>query len=186
MEPYIGEIRLFALPYAPLGWLDCNGALLDVGSHIMLFSVIGSAYGGDGQKNFALPDLQGRAVLGAGNGVGLQSRPAGSVVGSETVALTTPHLPPHTHAVTTYSTGKDEELSDKATAVHFLSRYKVKGSTKLAKYFLKPPAGKHIANVKLSARTISAFGGDEPHGNMQPYLTLRYCIADQGIYPVPQ
>lgn len=107
-------------------------------------------------------------------------------MGLETEVLTTLHLPPHTHEVTTYSTGEDDELSDKATGIHFLSRYKVKGGTKLAKYFLKPPAGKHISNVKLSARTISPFGGSQPHENMQPYLTLRYCIANQGIYPVPQ
>ncbi|WP_018390730.1 phage tail protein [Ancylobacter sp. FA202] len=181
MEPFIGEIRLFPLHYPPKGWLICNGNLLEIRSHTTLFSIIGVNYGGDGTINFALPNIQGRAVLGAGTGLGLSTYSVGDDAGMESVMLTRSNLPPHNHMVTTYASNTDGALDGLPAETNFLGRYKVRGNPSVAEHFLP---GSENLDTELSPITVGLAGGNEQHSNMQPYLTLLYCIATEGIYPM--
>lgn len=183
MEPFIGEIRLFAINFAPRGWADCNGKLMDLQSNAVLFSILGTTYGGDGKTSFALPDLRGCAAVGAGAGPGLPNINLGEVVGAETVRLTTSNLPSHTHIVSTYASNADSDLAEVGDETRFLSRYKVKGLTNVAEHFRSPSIPGPTVNVQMSPSSIGVTGGNQPHENMQPYLTMRYCIALDGIYP---
>lgn len=181
MEPFIGEIRLFPLTYAPKGWLICNGALLNVRLNTTLFTIIGNTYGGDGTTTFALPNIQGRAVLGAGTGLGLSACSVGDAGGRESVMLTTSNLPPHNHMVTTYVSSKDEASDGVPAETHFLGRYDVRGDPSVAEHFVP---GIVNLDTELSPMTVGFAGGKEEHSNMQPYLPLLYCIATDGIYPM--
>lgn len=183
MDPFIGEICLFSIVYTPQGWADCDGQILPVSQYSTLFNLLGFTYGGNGKDTFALPDLRGRAVLGAGGGPGLSKRDPGEVVGAETVPLSVSNLPPHNHMVSTFASNTDSKLAEVGDADHFLSRYKVKGVTNVAEHFRSPSLPGPTVDVRMSPVTIGLTGGGEPHDNMQPYLTLRYCIAIEGIYP---
>lgn len=160
-EPFIGEIRLFGITYAPRGWADCNGQLLDIATNTALFSLLGTTYGGDGRTTFGLPDLRGRAPLHAGTGAGLTPRPLGSRGGEETTTLTVGNLPPHTHA--------GPVATDRTTN-------RPGGSA--------PAVGGHYG---ASADTTGAVGGSTGDGdafdNMPPFTTVRFCIALVGIFP---
>lgn len=183
MEPFIGEIRLFAGTYAPKGWLECGGQVFKALQHPTLFAIIGYTYGGN-DDTFALPDLRGRAVAGAGDGVGLTSWPLAQRKGMEEVSLTESNLPPHNHFVSTYASNNEADLAEVADARFFLSRYKVKGLTNLAENFRSPTIPGDTTDVIMAVESIGFTGGSLPHYNMQPYLTLRYCIAVEGIYPM--
>lgn len=186
MDPFIGEIRLFSIIYTPRGWADCNGQILPISQYEALFNLLGFTYGGNGKDTFALPDLRGRAVLGAGAGPGLSKRDPGEVAGAETMSLSLSNLPPHHHMVSTFASNNDSKLAEVGDADHFLSRYKVKGVTNVAEHFRSAGLPGPTVNVQMSPVTIGLTGGGEPHDNMQPYLSLRYCIAIEGIYPVRQ
>lgn len=165
-DPYLGEIRLFPYAYAPQGWALCNGQSLSIAQYTALYSLIGTAYGGDGVTHFALPDLQGRAAVSAGQGRGLSPYKLGQAGGNETVALTENQMPPHAHAV--IGDYQDAESNSPAGMV--------------------PAAGAHgsygqNANTPMGAGMIRPTGGGQPHENRPPFLTLNYCIALQGIYP---
>ncbi|SCW45367.1 phage tail protein [Ancylobacter rudongensis] len=183
MEPFIGEIRLFAGTYAPKGWAECGGQELTVREHPTLFSIIGKKYGGDGRTTFALPDLRGCAAVGAGQGPGLSAWPVGWRGGDEDVTLGLPNLPLHTHSVATYASNAETDLAEAGGDTLFLSRYKVKGLPNLAENFRSPSIGGDTVNVYMAAQSIGETGGSQPHENMQPYLTMRYCIALEGVYP---
>lgn len=183
MEPFIGEIRLFTGPYPPKGWLDCEGQVLNVTDNIALFSILGKTYGGDGKANFALPDLRGRAVVGAGSGPNLTPWPLGERRGMEDVQLDWTNLPVHTHSVSTYASNSEADLAEIADGRFFLSRYKVKGLPNLAENFRSSSIGGHTTDVRMATESIGITGGSQPHENMQPYLTMRYCIALEGVYP---
>ncbi len=172
MTPFIGMVTIFAGNFAPRGWALCDGQLLPIANYSALFSILGTTYGGDGVSTFALPDLRGRAPIHAGTGSGLSSRKLGSKGGSETVTLTSKQIPPHTHTLSGSNSAGDNPLV--ANNVMATS-----GTT-------VPPAGPYSAatpNSPMNANAISSTGGGQSHNNMQPFLTLNYIIALEGVYP---
>ena len=168
-DPFIGEVRIFAGNFPPRGWAFCNGQLMPISQNTALFSLLGTTYGGNGMSNFALPDLQGRAPMQHGQGPGLSPRDLGETGGSETVTLLQTEVPQHNHLVGAQTVA----LGGSATpAGNTLSR---PASGNL--YGSGPP------NVSMAPQALAPAGGDQPHNNMMPYLTLYFCIALQGVFP---
>lgn len=163
-EPFLSEIRIMSFGFAPKGWALCNGQLLPINQNQALFSLLGTTFGGDGRVNFALPDLQGRVPIHEGSGHALGERG-----GEQAHTLSIAELPTHTHAVA---------ASTAATG----------GNASPVGRFLG--GGNNVyhgaANLtQLSAGTVGSVGGSQAHVNMQPFLTLTFCIALQGIFPSP-
>lgn len=164
-EPFLAEIRIFSFSFPPRGWALCNGQLLPINQNQALFSLLGTTYGGDGRVNFALPDFRGRTLVHEGNGTTLGER------GGETAhTLTISELPTHIHTV--------QASSNAANAP--IAANRVLGNTAPSEFYHAP-----AAPVTLGASTIGSVGGSQAHNNMQPYLTLSFCIALQGIFPSP-
>lgn len=158
-EPFIGEIRATSFGVVPRGWALCNGQVLSIAQNQALFSILGTTYGGNGVTTFALPNLQGRVPIGAGNGVQL-----GEAAGSPQVTLITTQLPAHNHALLASSAAGAEDPTDRGPAA--------------AKAY-----GPATALAPLDSSALAPAGGSQPHGNMQPYLTINYLIALTGIFP---
>lgn len=180
MEPYIGQIMLMANNYAPKYWAQCDGQLLSIQTNQALFSILGTTYGGDGVNNFRLPDLRGRIATHFGQGKDLTNVTLGQVYGTEKNKLTETHLPPHTHTATgtvsiDVSTSEDEE-SDSPVDCY------LKKTTGVNNYATSTNAQMGPTSVRLN---FPAAGSSQPVNNMQPTLTLLYCIALQGIFPRP-
>lgn len=166
MDPYIGEIRMFAGNYPPEGWAFCNGQLLPIVGNEELFSLLQTTYGGDGQKEFALPDLRGRIALGQGrNPATGTTYPLGQRGGLEKVSLAVSQLPSHTHPVGV--SNAEGNLDSPANAVW----------AKRNKQYAPVPNG------KMSPDAITKTGGGIPHDNMMPFITLSFIIALRGQYP---
>jgi len=170
-DPFLAEIRIFPFNFAPKGWAWCDGQLLPLSQNTALFSLLGTVYGGNGKSNFALPDLQGRAPMFWGQGPGLSLHDLGETDGSPTVTLLESEIPSHAHAIN--AQGSNSNLNDPSGAV-FARPF---GGGNL----YKTPAGATV--VGMSPNTLAPSGGDQPHNNMQPYLTCYFCIALQGVYP---
>ena len=167
-DPFVAEIRIFPFNFAPTGWAFCDGQILPISQNTALFSLLGTTYGGDGKSNFALPNMQGNAPMHPGQGPGLSLHDLGETGGSVTVTLLESEIPSHSHALmASLSDGTDtnggNELLAKGIGV---GQYAVPGGL-----------------VQMSPNAIAPAGGDQPHNNMQPYLTLNFCIALQGVYP---
>jgi microcystin-dependent protein len=161
-EPFLSEIRIMSFNFAPKGWALCNGQLLPINQNQALFSLLGTTYGGNGQTSFALPNLQGRVPIHVGTG-----RTLGETGGEEAHTLTVGELPTHTHAVS---------ASNAATG----------GSSSPTNRFLGGANNMYGAGAPLTTlqpATVSNIGGSQPHTNLQPFLTLSFCIALQGIFP---
>jgi len=169
-SPFVAEIRMFGFNFAPTGWAQCNGQLLPISQNTALFSLLGTFYGGDGKSTFALPNLQGSCALFWGQGPGLSLYDLGQQGGSEAVTLLQSEIPAHTHQVKA------------APAL-------ISGDTNIApgNAFAKSSQGNAytpLANpTNLAFQAVSVAGGDQPHNNMMPYLTVNYCIALQGVFP---
>jgi microcystin-dependent protein len=168
-EPFLSEIKIFSMNFAPKGWALCNGQLLPINQNQALFSLLGTTYGGNGQTNFALPDLQGNVPLHEGSGHTL-----GEKAGQQAHTLTISELPTHIH-----------DFSQNTAVV-----------SASANATVGPPTNNYWANnghtaystggVSLGAmspQAVSNVGGSQAHQNMQPYLVLNFCIALQGIFP---
>jgi microcystin-dependent protein len=164
-EPFLAEIRLMSFVFAPKGWALCNGQLLPINQNQALFSLLGTTYGGDGRVNFALPDLRGRVPIHVGNGHTLGERG-----GEQAHTLTVAELPGHTHAV---------QASTSATGGSATPNNNVFGGANNAYH------APSQALSALNALTVTTTGGGQPHLNMQPFVTLSFCIALQGIFPSP-
>jgi microcystin-dependent protein len=167
-EPFIGEIRIWGLNFAPQGWAFADGQLLPISQNTALFSLFGTTYGGDGRTTFGLPNLQGRAPMHPGDGPGLTTRRLGETGGVETVTLTDAQMPNHTHTLRASTALGDEPAPGGHTLARAVGSYQSDSTSNL---------------VSLSSGAIPSAGGSQPHGNMQPFLTLRFCIALVGIYP---
>jgi microcystin-dependent protein len=171
-DPFVAEIRIFAGNFAPTGWAFCNGQLLPISQNTALFSLLGTTYGGDGKSTFALPNLQGAAPLGAGQGPGLSLRDLGETGGSKTVTLLASQIPAHTHGARASTTGG---VNSPANATW--------GESKLGKTPMAVYAASGADNIAMSPQALAAAGGGLPHNNMPPYLCLTFIIALQGIFP---
>jgi microcystin-dependent protein len=168
-DPFVAEIRIFPFNFAPKGWAWCDGQLLPISQNTALFSLLGTTYGGNGKSNFALPDLQGRAPMHPGQGPGLSLHDLGETGGSETVTLLQSEIPAHSH-------GMRGATQDPALA---------KAVNPNASWALSQGGGiyQSASNTQLAPQALAPTGGDQPHNNMQPYLTFYFCIALQGIFP---
>jgi microcystin-dependent protein len=171
MDPFVAEVRIFPFNFAPKGWAFCDGQILPLSQNTALFSLLGTTYGGDGKSNFALPNLQGSAVMQPDQGPGLSLHDLGEASGSATVTLLQSEMPAHSHNVSTSGTQGDISTPDSTT---LLARSK--GGT----IYKAPPQG---GAAQMSLSSISINGSNFPHNNMMPYLTLNFCIALQGVYP---
>jgi microcystin-dependent protein len=169
-DPFVAEIRVVGFNFAPLGWATCDGQLMPLSQNTALFSLLGTTYGGDGKSTFALPDLQGRAPMHPGQGAGLSLRDLGEEGGTETVTLLQNEMPAHTHALSANALPASASL---AAPTQGLGR-SVGGSA----YKASPPA-----TAAMSPQAVGLTGGDSPHNNLMPYLTLNYIIALQGVFP---
>lgn len=162
-QPYIGEIRMFAGNYAPVGWAFCEGQLLPISENDTLYIVLGTTYGGDGESTFALPDLRGRIPIHAGNG----TNPS-DMMGVESVVLTVGQIPSHTHPLV----GTQTIANNAAPA----------GNT-VAQTGTFDGYNSTDGAVALAASSIGAAGGSQPHSNMQPYLCVNFIISLFGLFP---
>jgi microcystin-dependent protein len=167
-DPFVAEIRIFPFNFAPKGWAWCDGQLLPLSQNTALFSLLGTTYGGNGKSNFALPDLQGRGPMHPGQGPGLSLHDLGETGGSETVSLLESEIPSHSHTLRA-------TLDDADVAIPTPARILAKSSANM--YF----AG--AGNTSMAPEGLAPAGGDQPHNNMQPYLTFYFCIALQGVFP---
>jgi microcystin-dependent protein len=167
-QPCVGEIRMFAGNYAPEGWAFCDGSLLSIAEQELLFTLIGTTYGGDGQETFALPDLRGRVPIHQGTGNGLQSYTLGEKGGTETVTLTTAQMPAHTHTAVA-----DSAAGSQATP----------GGGVWAANAAAKPYGSSAPSAAMNAAAVASSGGGQPHENMLPFLGINYIISLSGIYP---
>ena len=168
-DPFVAEIRLFPFNFAPKGWAFCNGQLMPLSQNTALFSLVGITYGGNGSSNFALPNLQGRAAMHPGQGAGLSARNLGDSGGSAAVTLLQSEIPAHAHTLAASNEiGEDRKAVGEAMA----------RSTGGPLYGAVPSTP-----VTLAAEAVAPVGGNQPHNNLMPYLTLNFCIALQGVFP---
>lgn len=172
MDPFVSQIQAFAFNFAPQGWAQCNGQLMPIAQNIALFSLLSTVYGGDGSATYALPNLQGRAVSGQGQGPGRTPREQGAAFGSTAVTLLPNQLPSHTHTL---------EVFNQRDA---------------AKRHASPSAGDALVSPTVTAFTtnntpatslfgppLGPTGSNQAHENRQPYLALNFCIALMGVFP---
>lgn len=164
-QPYVGEIRMFAGNFAPVGWMFCDGQLLPISENETLFNLIGTTYGGDGQSTFALPDLRGRIPIHQGNGFILAE-----TGGVENVTLTVNQIPAHSHA----PRGSSALASEFAPGNQVFAQPQTVDA-----YVVAPPF------QQLSPASSSSVGGSQPHDNFQPYLCVDFIISLFGIFPPP-
>jgi microcystin-dependent protein len=170
-NPFVAEIRIFPFNFAPTGWAFCNGQILPLSQNTALFSLLGTTYGGDGKSNFALPNMQGNAPMHPGQGPGLSLHDLGETGGSDTVTLLESEIPSHSHSLMV------EPLPATLTAPNPNTGFGK--SAGVAAYSQTTTTGL----VQMSANAVAPAGGAQPHNNMQPYLTLNFCIALQGVFP---
>lgn len=162
-EPFLGEIRLMSFNFAPKGWAMCNGQLYPINQNQALFSLLGTTYGGNGQTTFALPDYRGRVPISVGGGFTL-----GQAGGEQAHTLTISEMPQHLHLRQGTSNNADTPVP--------------------AGNLFATNSNQYTAPANLTTMnpgSVSNVGGGQAHQNMQPYLTLTFCIALQGIFPSP-
>jgi microcystin-dependent protein len=170
-EPFAGEIMMFGNNFCPRGWMNANGQLLSIHQNQALFSLFGTTYGGDGRTQFGLPDLRGRVPLHVGKGPGLTQKRQGQKGGAERHTLNITEIPPHKHALNATKGGANQQsptgnlLAQQSRKSRIYAPFDAKNRT------------------PMDANAIGAAGNGKPHNNLQPFLTLRYCVAVQGIYP---
>jgi len=169
MDPFVAEIRIFPFNFAPKGWAFCDGQILPLSQNTALFSLLGTTYGGDGKSNFALPNMQENAPMHPGQGPGLSLHDLGETGGSETVSLLESEIPSHTHLLRVNSSSADQPVPNPNRSL-----------ARSTGGFAWNPT---FTQALMSDNALAPAGGDQPHNNMQPYLTLSFCIALQGVYP---
>jgi microcystin-dependent protein len=160
-EPFLSEIRIMSFGFAPRGWALCNGQLLPINQNQALFSLLGTTYGGDGRVNFGLPNLQGRTPIHTGNGHIL-----GEVGGEQAHTLSISEIPAHTHLANASTANGDTNFANGNVLAAAANLYAAPSSL-----------------TTLNPTSIANVGGSQAHLNMQPFLTLTFCIALQGIFP---
>ena len=168
MTPYVGEIRMFAGNFPPVGWMFCEGASLPIAENEVLFQLIGTTYGGDGEETFNLPNLASRVPIHMGTGPDGTTYQIGEMAGSEEVTLTTQQMPVHNHAF----------LANSQLATEFSPIGKILAQPQTVDAYAVT-----AANVALNPQVVSGVGGSQPHTNMQPYLCINFIISLFGVFP---
>lgn len=176
-SPLLGSIGMFAGNFAPRGWALCQGQILPIDQNQALFSIIGTTYGGDGRRTFALPDLRGRVPVGAGQGPGLSNNQLGQRGGHETTTLTVANLPAHNHHMQ-LGKGKGDQANGNTRYLATLIGDDDDASAGDHAYTDTAPAG-----LTMATSAITNTGGGQSFGIVQPFLVLNYCICLQGLYP---
>ncbi|MFN7571703.1 MAG: phage tail protein [Betaproteobacteria bacterium] len=176
-EAYIGEIRMVAFGFAPVGWALCDGSLLPIASNSPLFSLIGTTYGGNGTTNFALPDLRGRSAVGVGQGSGLSSIAPGQAGGVENVSLTAANLPQHTHVVAVPAAAARADVAAPGSTAVLAEGYDAGGAVDVNLYTASN------ATTTLKPFDTAPAGSGTPVAVRNPYLGVNFIICTQGIYP---
>jgi microcystin-dependent protein len=171
--PYVGEIRIFGFPRIPNGWMACDGSLKPISTYQVLFTLLGTTYGGDGITTFAVPDLRGQVPLHQGTGQGLTRRTLGEVGGNENVTLLSAQMPQHNHSF--MATTNAATATSPGTTVQ-------PGTLPSDHIYLQNISGTPTADAMAQAM-IQQTGGSLPHNNIMPTLTLSICIAWAGVFP---
>jgi microcystin-dependent protein len=166
--PFIGQVIPVPYTFAPYGWAFCNGQILAISQNTALFSLLGTAFGGDGKTTFGLPNLQGSVAIDAGQGTGLSPYDLGDTGGSDSVTLILNQLASHTHGALAFGRGGDNRSPSGAD---------------WAKPTTDTPYGTTSSAGSMSAASTSPVGGGQPHENRQPYLVMNYIIALVGVFP---
>jgi len=161
-QPYVGEIRMFAGNFAPAGWAFCDGSILPISENVTLFQLIGTAYGGDGQSTFALPDLRSRVPMHQGNGFTLAQ-----TGGEETVTLTVGQIPAHTH-VPQANSGTGTQTSPAGNVWANSANF---------------PYSSNAPAAAMDPAAVGSAGGSQPHDNMIPFLVVNFIISLFGVFP---
>jgi microcystin-dependent protein len=172
MDPFVAEIRIVGFNFAPQGWASCDGQLLPLSQNTALFSLLGTQYGGDGKSTFGLPNFQGSVPIHTDQYSGAGQYPIGATGGEQTVTLLQSEMPSHPHTMQ----GRPV-VANVYTAASNTSIAKPDPATNLA----YQTAASSLTN--LNAQAVTVAGGSNPHNNMQPYLTLFFIIAMQGVFP---
>lgn len=172
-EPFIGEIQLFGFNFAPHNWALCNGATLAIQQNTALFSLLGVSYGGNGSTTFQLPNFTGRAGFSQGMAPGLSQRTIGEVVGENSVTLSNPEMPAHSHGFTIYN---QTDTAKRASAPSAGNALTLPTETSVTAKDAQP-------NAQFASNMIGLAGNNLPHENRQPYLAVNFCIALYGNYP---
>jgi microcystin-dependent protein len=175
-EPFLGEIRMVGWNFAANGWALCNGQVMSISQNTALFSLLGTTYGGDGVRTFALPNLQGRVPIHQGAGPGLSPYTIGEIAGSENITLLTNQMPQHNHLVAV--SNQPGAVADPTNAT-LAQGNSGSGRTPV-------PVSDYVASTvtgSLAPTTISIAGGSQPHSNIQPFLCINFIIALVGIFP---
>ena len=170
-DPFVAEIRIFGFNFPPRGWAFCDGQILPISQNTALFSLLGTTYGGDGKSTFGLPNMQGSSPMQPGQGPGLSLYDLGQNGGSDNVTLLQSEIPSHTHQMFgTVENGTQGTLATNITLATSMNGklYQTATSTNL---------------VAMNVNALPPAGNGLPHNNMQPYLTLNFCIALQGVFP---
>jgi microcystin-dependent protein len=168
-DQFLAEIRIFPFNFPPTGWAFCDGQLMPISQNTALFALLGTYYGGDGKSTFALPDLQGTAPMQTGQGQGLSERFLGEMSGVESITLLVSEIPLHTHQMMGSIDPGDLTIPDPNRTLAV--------SVGGAAYAQTAPT------AQMAFQALPPAGGGLPHNNMQPYLTLNFCIALQGVFP---
>lgn len=176
-EPFIGEIKIVGFNFAPRGYAFCDGSILAISSNTALFALLGTTFGGDGRTTFALPDLRGRVPMGMGQGPGLSDRLYGQDGGEENHTLTVNEMPSHSHTVTVNMACSAED-AETGNPVGKFPAVPAAGGTAVNAY-----ASAATGTMGASTGTANQTGGGQAHNNMQPYLTLNFVIAVEGLFP---
>jgi microcystin-dependent protein len=171
-NPFVAEIRIFPYNFAPQGWAMCNGQLMPISQNTALFSLLGTTYGGDGKSNVALPNLQGCAPMQSGQGPGLSLRDLGETGGEQAVTVLGSEMPAHKHSLQAFA-GRGANTNAPGPTVTLSSS---QGNYVYDSTAPNPPA-------QMSPGMLAPSGGNLAHNNLQPCLTLNFCIALQGVFP---
>ena len=169
-EAFIGEIRMVGFPFAPQYWANADGQMLPIDQNPSLYSLYGTTYGGDGVNTFALPDFRGRVPIHTGRGVGLLDYHMGQAGGAPSVVLQANQAPAHTHPATVHA--KAAAADQPTPTDHFWAEPGRNGF-----------AADQDTTMNADAVQVQANSGGQPHENMQPFLTVRFCVSLDGIYP---
>jgi microcystin-dependent protein len=167
-EPYIGEIRMFAGNFAPVGWMFCEGQTLPISENDALFTLIGTTYGGDGQETFNLPNLASRIPIHMGTGPDGTTYQIGEMAGTEQETLTTQQMPIHTHPLLASSAGGNVNTPGG----------NITGESAAVKIYLED-----TPSLAMNPQAISPVGGSQPHENTQPFLCINFIISLFGVFP---